>query len=224
MYLYRKYDYSNQEYSEEKIKELNTSFFQYGRDEHHVYIATYPGGSINDTFPVSWKDERIFVTKLKNSDSSSFTLLCQVFAKDSNNVYVFGKAKRNFDSKSFELIYTNKSKTDVWSRDCNHLYRWGDKVKNIDGESFSQLNDHWGKDKNFVYSFLTRKVYKSVDVNSFQVLEGYEAQDKDYRYEIVLNENKGVGINENDFFCAHPDILKLVKKRRKRMDSTAQKR
>lgn len=172
---YRKYQYINVEMSESEIDELGTAYFQFVKDKKDVYIIEFDG------FETTTK------TKLKNADSKSFELIGQVFAKDKNNVYFFGKPKRSFDAKTFEFLFENNSKTWVWSKDKNHLYRWDKPIKNIDGKTFEILNKFWGKDKDNVYCFATQKIYKNIDVQTFKIIEKDKAEDKNFYYTLTLN-------------------------------------
>ena len=172
---YRKYQYGNIEMSENEIEEIGTAFFQFAKSEDDVYVFEFDG--IETTTKI----------KLKNSDPKTFEVIGQVFAKDKNNVYYFGKIKRTFDSKTFEFLFENNSKTWIWSKDKNNLYRWDKPIKNIDGKSFEILNKFWGKDKDNVYCFATQKTYKNIDVQTFKILKEHKSEDKKFNYNLTLN-------------------------------------
>jgi len=53
------------------------------------------------------------------------------------------------------------------------------------------LNKYWVKDKNHIYCVATQKWDRKMDVNTFKVLslETSEAEDKEYIYTAIENEN-----------------------------------
>ncbi|GAB1858361.1 hypothetical protein MHTCC0001_31980 [Flavobacteriaceae bacterium MHTCC 0001] len=172
---YRKYQYANIEMTESEIETTKTAYFQFAKSKDEVYVFIFDG------FETTTK------TKLKNADPKTFEVMGQIFAKDKNNVYFFGKPKRNFDANSFQLLFENNSRTWVWSKDKNNLYRWDKPIKNIDVRSFEILNKFWGKDKNHIYCFATQKIYKNMDTQTFEIIKEHKAKDKNFTYNLTLN-------------------------------------
>lgn len=173
--LSRKFEYGNSRLSEQEIEEINTGYFQFATDENNtiVYLLVYDGNNIT-------------TKKLKNSDVGSFQVLSMQFAKDKNNIYMFGKIIKKMDASSFEFLFDNNTLTEAWSKDKNNLYCYDKVVKNIDGKTFCMLNKFWGKDDKSVYSFALKRLCKTIDTNSFKIIDKQKAEDKNYYYDIKL--------------------------------------
>ena len=124
------------------------------------------------------------LVKLKNADAETFTVINPIWAKDNNNIYIYGKIWNLIDAQSFEHLFTDAENTYIsYAKDATNLYNANGKkiINGIDGHSFIALNEYWGKDKNVVFSFKTERIIKNIDQETFIITgENGEAEDQNY--------------------------------------------
>ena len=129
------------------------------------------------------------LVKLKNADAETFTVINPIWAKDNNNIYIYGKIWNLIDAQSFEHLFTDAENTYIsYAKDATNLYNANGKkiINGIDGHSFIALNEYWGKDKNVVFSFKTERIIKNIDPKTFIITgENGEAEDKNYTLKFV---------------------------------------
>lgn len=77
----------------------------------------------------------------------------------------------------------------IWSADKTYVYRYDEVKKGLDGASFRKLDDFWGRDDSHVFCFATQRIYKNIDVDTFEVKTDGQAYDATYDYELVPNPN-----------------------------------
>ena len=152
----------------------------FAKDQHQVYANT--SAKKIDKF----SGYANLLVPIKNSNPASFAEISDVWAKDSNNVYWFGKPYKKADAATFEKISGPQTTDHDYARDKNHVYiDYGQTLKKgLDGGSFKILNRYWAKDDFVVYCMTNQRVIKSIDVKTFKVLEEKgKAEDKNYFYE-----------------------------------------
>lgn len=122
---------------------------------------------------------------MKNSHPGSFTRLNDVWAKDLNNVYCYGKPWPDLDAGTFEFLFTEYPTS--YAKCANGLHDANGRrtVKGIDGASFSRLNNFWGKDSSNVYSFKTHRIQKQMDAATFEITDDFGGgRDKSFNYSL----------------------------------------
>jgi hypothetical protein len=163
----------------EVIKSSKKNEFHFAKDQFNVYgNATVK----MDKFS-GYAD---LLLPLKNSDPTTFTEINDVWAKDKNNVYWFGKIYKNADAKTFEKISEPPLTWVDYARDKNNVYIANGQTfkKGLQGKSFELINEFWAKDNFVVYCVKTARVMKSIDVKTFKVLdEKGKAEDKNFIYD-----------------------------------------
>lgn len=149
------------------------------------------------------------LVQLKNSDIDTFTIINDIWAKDKNNVYRYGKIWKNIDATSFEFLFTDSEfDSRSYAKDKNNLYDSNGKriIKGIDGGSFEMLNEYWGKDKYVVYNFKSERIMKNLDAQSFRIIgNDGKAEDKNYIF-------KFVPVTHNRIDLGHNELKKIKKK------------
>ena len=163
----------------ELINSSKKSEFHFAKDQNKVYASS--NGKI-DTFS-GYAD---LLLPLKNSDPSTFIEINDVWTKDENNVYWFGKIYKKADAETFKLI-SEPPLTEVdYASDKNYVYINNGQTlkKGLDGGSFNIINEYWAKDNFVVYCLPNGRIMKSIDVNTFKVIDGSsKAEDDNYFYE-----------------------------------------
>lgn len=152
------------------------------KDGKRVYAASHARTS----WPFGHTDEVLAV--LDEADAKSFETFGErgVWAADSTRVYLRGTHQKKMDAASFRFLC--ESATNCWAADDKGLYRSNGTliVAGIAGRTFVKLNGFWGTDEKVVFSFVTGAVQKSIDAESFIVVdEDGGAEDANYRYRIV---------------------------------------
>jgi len=154
-------------------------------------------------------------------DKKSFEKIIGPWAKDKNSIYyeIIPFLEDEIDLKTFEVL---KFDNFAWVKDKNNLYyldyfsRPLEKIKGIDGRSFEKLNQYWGKDKNVVFNFEEKRIIKTLDVNTFEVLDANgKAQDKNFIYE-YLKASVPKHLRDNEKAVKIYEGLSPVLKKRKR--------
>lgn len=148
------------------------------------------------------------LVKLKNSDPETLIIFNEIWAKDKNNVYCYGKIWSAIDAQTFEFLFATEHGKASYVKDKNNLYNANGRriIKGIDGKTFEMLNEYWGKDKNVVFNFKTERVIKSLDAETFIITgKNGEAEDKNYQFKFVPVTHNGIDLGH--------DELKKVKKK-----------
>ncbi len=161
------------------LHKYNTDF-HYAKDKYNVYSG-------HSATRIEYKGYATVLKKLKNSDPSTFKIINDVWAKDKNNVYWYGKVYKKADATTFEKISEPPLTWVDYARDKNHVYLDNGQtvVKGLDGGSFRILNNYWAKDDFVVYSLVTNRIQKNIDANTFNIIDDNgKAEDKDYFYEV----------------------------------------
>lgn len=161
------------------INSSEKSNFHFAKNKHHVYASS-------DAKIDKFSGYANLLSPLKNSDPNTFIEINDVWAKDKNNVYWFGKIYEKADAQTFEKISEKPLTEFDYAKDKNHVYINNAQTvkKGLHGGSFEILNEFWAKDNFVVYSLPKQRIMKSIDVNTFKILnEKNKAEDKDYFYE-----------------------------------------
>ncbi|MGN0003431.1 MAG: DKNYY domain-containing protein, partial [Sphingobacterium composti] len=128
---------------------------------------------------------------LKNSDPNTFKVINDVWAKDKNNVYWFGKIYKKADAATFEKISEPPLTSFDYAKDKNNVYiANGQTIKKaLHGASFEILDKFWAKDNFVVYCLSNKSIIKTIDVETFKIIDNNgKAEDKDYIYEYKNNK------------------------------------
>ena len=160
-------------------KNLESKEFHFSKDKFNVYS--------NITTRIKFGSYAKILTMHKNSDPSTFHEINDVWAKDRNNVYWFGKIYKKADAETFEKISEKPITEFEYARDKNHVYIANGITlkKGLHGGSFKILNEFWAKDDFVVYSLYTERIQKNIDVNTFRILdENGKAEDANFIFEI----------------------------------------
>lgn len=157
-----------------------TTSFQFARDKYSLFAAQH-SQRIG-----KYQGYGTILRPISGGDADSFVPISDVWAKDKNNVYWYGKVYKKADATTFEKI-SDRSETEFdYARDKNYVYIDNGQTlkKGLDGASFTILNQFWAKDNYVVYSLSNHKIIKGIDVNSFSVLDDHgKAEDDQFYYE-----------------------------------------
>ena len=169
-----------------RIKDAEITCFQVLGNQYARDVASLYYGHIGRENPHDLKIYRIVhgrATKINGGDPSNFKILSKSYAKDLNQVYIYGSRITKAHAPSFEFLF--RDDYNDWARDKHCLYGSnGWKIYNaIDGATFQVLDRFYGKDECSVFSFATQRVLKKADAKSFVVVpnSGY-AQDNHHYY------------------------------------------
>jgi hypothetical protein len=113
-------------------------------------------------------------------------MINDIWAKDRNNVYCGGTILKNIDSATFVFLFEESPNS--WAQCKNGLYNANSRktIKGIDGSSFKLLNRYWGKDENVVFSFITERIIKDADPETFETTDDHGgARDRKYIYSLT---------------------------------------
>jgi hypothetical protein len=100
-------------------------------------------------------------------------------------VYWFGKVYKKADAATFEKIAEPPLTEFDYARDKNHVYIANGQTvkKGLHGGSFKIINEFWAKDDFVVYSLMTDRIQKKIDVKTFKILDDKgNAEDANYFY------------------------------------------
>ncbi len=93
------------------------------------------------------------LSPLKNAAPKSFIEINDVWVKDKNNVYWYGKNYKKADAETFEKISEKPLTEFDYARDKTFVYIANGQTikKGLHGGSFEILNEFWAKDNFVVY-------------------------------------------------------------------------
>jgi len=133
-------DLNNVYYIDEKIKEVNPSFFElvdedkeiYAKDKNNVWLY----GKIID-----------------GADAGTFKFLYNYYAKDKNNVYYRDEVIESADTETFETVVGEKidKRQGVYGKDKVYVYYRGEIIANADPDSFVPVGAYYAKDRNDIF-------------------------------------------------------------------------
>ena len=130
------------------------------------------------------------INMLDRSDSATFVVLNNGYAKDSKEVYYGEKVVKDADPSTFVVI---DEPFDRFARDSSHVFFYGNLIKDADPYTFIAITEssYYAKDKSHVWMFGGTPVLLPVaDPTTFKVLDGLYAKDNSNVYrgsEIVKN-------------------------------------
>lgn len=198
---------ANPLYDDKKIDSNNSSDkSNFGRKGNDIYSMSKGG----------WEED--VCVKIKKVDKNTFKVLSSSYAKDINNAYV-ERAVYSRETRSQNEFIIPGIDYDTfmvlgggYSRDKNHIYKGVDVLSDFDLNTFEILTDNNGfiryiRDKNKVLSEATYGEYnvnfaKTVDTNTFQLLNEYYSKDQKYVYDS----------NSRIIIGADPASFQIVKK------------
>lgn len=100
-----------------------------------------------DNLKVFWRDKPIH-----NADPRSLEILSIEWSRDKNDIYLQDRVISTCDRATFQFMKYD------WQRDNKCVYHRGQLIPSADSASFTPINDLCGRDKNNIYSSITRKV------------------------------------------------------------------
>ena len=160
--------------------DIENKYISFCKDKFNVYSIR--------TSKIRFGGYASLLTQLKNSEPNTFQVINNVWAKDSNNVYWFGKIYKKADAETFDKISERPFTEFDYARDKNHVYIANGTTlkKGLHGASFEILNKFWAKDDFVVYFLPSQRIMKSIDRKTFRIIDdSSKAEDKNYFYEYI---------------------------------------
>lgn len=135
--------------------------FEFGKDKNYLFIDGEP---------------------IKRIDPNTFTFIGNYIFRDKDSAYFFG-FYNNLDDTAIEGINPDRIKLIEypWAKADNILIHGGDTVFLNDINEFIPIDRDWGKTKQYVIN--RNKIIYGADVKTFNIINSYSGEDKNYKYE-----------------------------------------
>jgi len=141
----------------------------------------------SDKKSVFYKGDEVY-----KANPKSFHILGNGYSKDSRHVFLWDHPIKSADPNTFVIL------EGLWSKDNNHVFNAYEKV-NADSASFKYLKNSWAVDKDNAYHALSWYpsltepaviVFKNIDTETFRVIDGFNAKDRNRKYDALKTPNK----------------------------------
>ena len=134
--------------------------------------------------------------EIPSANPKTFQVIHQAYSGDDSSIFLFTCKLKDADPRSFQLL------EGFWSKDSERVWH-GHRLISANAGSFRYLSDSWAIDNFNAYhavgwaslgcndtSGIPVKIFDSIDIESFEVIDGFYAKDKNRSYGALSAPNK----------------------------------